>query len=68
MNKEKHKQLIAELGGSSAVAELCDVSVSAVSQWIADYGQGIPHARLMYLNAIRPKAFRRLGIEVKKAV
>lgn len=65
--KEQHKKLIQELGGSTAVAELCDVSVSAVSQWIADYGQGIPHARLMYLNAIRPKVFKRLGIDINKA-
>lgn len=67
MMKEQHKKLIQELGGSAAVAELCEVSVSAVSQWIADYGQGIPRARLLYLNAIRPKAFKRLGIDIKKA-
>ncbi|SCX93130.1 DNA-binding transcriptional regulator Cro [Nitrosospira sp. Nl5] len=47
-------QIIDSLGGSSAVAELCEVTVGAVSQWRTD---GIPKARLMYLKLLRPDAF-----------
>ena len=48
-------EIIDSLGGSSAVAELCEVTVGAVSQWRTD---GIPKARLMFLKAIRPDLFR----------
>ena len=44
-------KVIDDLGGTNAVAELCDVSPQAVSQWRED---GIPKARLMYLKAVRP--------------
>jgi len=47
-------QIIDRLGGTSKVAELCEVTPSAVSQWRDD---GIPKARLMYLRAIRPDVF-----------
>jgi hypothetical protein len=48
-------EIIDALGGSSAVADLCEVTVGAVSQWKTD---GIPKARLMYLKVIRPDIFR----------
>ncbi|SHL41751.1 DNA-binding transcriptional regulator Cro [Nitrosospira sp. Nsp11] len=47
-------EIIDALGGSSAVAVLCEVTVGAVSQWKTD---GIPKARLMYLKVIRPDIF-----------
>lgn len=47
-------QIIDSLGGTSAVAELCDVTTGAVSQWRHD---GIPKARLMFLRAVRPDIF-----------
>ena len=47
-------EIIDALGGSSAVAVLCEVTVGAVSQWKTD---GIPKARLMYLKVIRPDVF-----------
>ena len=51
MNAEK---IIDALGGSSAVARLCEVTPGAVSQWKYD---GIPRARLMYLKLVRPDVF-----------
>ena len=53
-------EIIEALGGSGKVAELCDITVGAVSQWKAD-GR-IPSARLMYLKAVRPKVFKQLSI------
>ncbi len=47
-------EIIDALGGTNAVAELCEVSPSAVSQWRQD---GIPKARLMFLHAVRPDIF-----------
>lgn len=44
-------QLIDALGGTCAVAAMCEVTPQAVSQWRTD---GIPHARMMYLRVIRP--------------
>jgi hypothetical protein len=46
--------VIDALGGTGAVAKLCEVSSQAVTQWRR---AGIPHARLMYLRAVRPAAF-----------
>jgi len=48
-------EIIDALGGTTKVAELCEVSVSAVSQWRTD---GIPKARLMFLRLARANAFR----------
>jgi hypothetical protein len=46
--------VIDSLGGTVAVARLCEVSSQAVTQWRR---AGIPRARLMYLRAVRPAAF-----------
>jgi len=53
-------KIIDALGGTGAVAELCDVSSGAVSQWRTD---GIPRARLMYLRLAKPKIFKALDAE-----
>lgn len=54
-------KIIDDLGGTSAVAEMCNVTTGAVSQWRHD---GIPEARLMYLKLLRPDVF---GTNKKKA-
>lgn len=46
--------IIDKLGGTSKVAELCEVTTGAVSQWRED---GIPRARVLFLKAIRPDVF-----------
>lgn len=61
MDSEK---IIAELGGPSEVARLCEVAPQAVSQWLGvdprtGEKRGIPKARLMFLRAIRPDVFAR---------
>ena len=47
-------EIIDRLGGTVKVAELCEVTKAAVSQWRKD---GIPNARLMYLRLARPDVF-----------
>ncbi|MGK5020710.1 hypothetical protein [Janthinobacterium sp. LB2P10] len=52
-------EIIDAIGGTSVVAELCDVSDAAVSQWRTADG-GIPKSRLMFLRLARPKVFASL--------
>lgn len=47
-------QIIDALGGTAAVARLCDVKQPSVSDWRKN---GLPKARRMYLKAIRPDVF-----------
>ena len=53
--------LIDALGGTGAVAVICDVSPQAVSQWRT---KGIPKPWLMYFREIRPDLFSKEGQEV----
>lgn len=46
--------IIDLLGGTKRVAELCEVSMQAVSQWRTT---GIPKARLQFLMLARPDVF-----------
>lgn len=46
--------VIARLGGTAAVAEMCGVKPPSVSEWRKN---GIPHARIMYLRLLRPEVF-----------
>ena len=48
------RQVIEALGGTAAVAKLCDVSPQAVSQWKDD---GFPKARRQFLALLRPELF-----------
>lgn len=48
------REVITNLGGNAKTAQLCDVTPSAVSQWLTN---GIPKAQLKYLQAVRPDAF-----------
>ena len=59
MNEYANK-VIDALGGTNAVAKLCNVKPPSVSGWRED---GIPDARLMYLKVIRPHVFK----EIEKA-
>ena len=57
-----YEKIIADLGGPSEVARLCEVEPQAVSQWFGlnpktGEPRSIPKARLMYLKAIRPDVF-----------
>lgn len=47
-------RVIDALGGTAAVADLCEVNMQAVSQWRRN---GIPAARLQYLRVLRPDVF-----------
>lgn len=49
-------QIIDALGGTTAVATLCQVSNQAVSNWRE---HGIPKARRMYLMVLNPAAFQQ---------
>lgn len=45
---------IERMGGTSAVARLCDIAPASVSEWKRT---GIPRARLQFLKLARPEAF-----------
>lgn len=47
--------IIDALGGPTAVARLCKVKVPSVCEWRHN---GIPQARLMYLQLARPDVFK----------
>jgi hypothetical protein len=46
--------IIDRLGGTNAVARLCEIEPASVSEWRK---QGIPKARLMFLRLAKPEAF-----------
>ncbi|AZY48835.1 Cro/CI family transcriptional regulator [Bordetella avium] len=52
--KHPDSDIIDALGGTAAVARLCGVKQPSVSDWRKD---GIPRARRMFLQAVRPDAF-----------
>jgi DNA-binding transcriptional regulator YdaS (Cro superfamily) len=56
--------IIERLGGNAKTAELCEVSPSAVSQWVRN---GIPRVRTKFLRLARPDAFVPRGDVVKSA-
>lgn len=62
------RKIIENLGGTSETARLCECTPQAVSQWFGLGEDGrerkIPKARLLYLKAIRPDAFK---LEKKKS-
>jgi hypothetical protein len=47
-------QIIDRLGGTAAVARMCNVKQPSVSEWRA---RGIPQARRQYLELLHPEAF-----------
>lgn len=52
--------IIEALGGTSAVAEMCDIKPPSVSEWKAR--NIIPKARLKYLRLARPDVFDGLPV------
>ncbi|WP_025138110.1 hypothetical protein [Achromobacter sp. DH1f] len=52
--KHPDSDIIDRLGGTAAVARLCKVKDPSVSDWRKG---GIPSARRMFLETIRPDAF-----------
>lgn len=56
MNAEIDK-IIELLGGCTKVAELCEITPSAVTQWRTN---GIPKAQLKFLRLARPDVFNEL--------
>lgn len=47
-------EIIDRLGGTLVVADLCEITEGAVSQWRKN---GIPKARRKYLRLLRPDVF-----------
>lgn len=48
-------RIIDALGGTGAVAKLCEIEPGSVSDWRRE---GIPKARLMFLKLARPDVFK----------
>lgn len=48
-------QIIDRLGGTAAVARMCNVKQPSVSEWRT---KGIPPARRQYLELLHPAAFQ----------
>lgn len=53
--KHPDSEIIDALGGTAAVARLCQVKPPSVSDWRKE---GIPQARRMFLEAVRPDVFK----------
>lgn len=51
---DEAREVIERLGGNAKTAQLCEVTPSAVSQWLTN---GIPRAQRRYIKAVRPDAF-----------
>ena len=49
-------QIIEDLGGTYAVAAICDVKPPSVSEWKKT---GIPKARRQYLELLKPEVFNQ---------
>jgi predicted transcriptional regulator len=47
-------EVIGKLGGNAKTAELCEVTPSAVSQWVHN---GIPRTQLKFIRLARPEIF-----------
>lgn len=56
--------LIDRLGGTTAVAKLCECKPPSVHQWRTD---GIPNYRLQFLRLAHPEAFEGLESEKQAA-
>lgn len=52
--QQEANRIIDELGGTSVVAELFEITTGGVSQWRTD---GIPKPRLQYIQLLRPDLF-----------
>ena len=59
--KTRDSKIIDEFGGTTAVAQLCEISPQAVSKWRK---YGIPDSRIKYLKLLKPHIF--IECELKK--
>ena len=57
-------EIIDALGGTAAVAKLCNVKSPSVSEWRIE---GIPSARRQFLELLRPDIFRTAPAKRKAA-
>lgn len=53
-------EIIDALGGTCAVARICDISAPSVSGWRSN---GIPPARMQYFELLRPDLFKQASHE-----
>lgn len=54
MQTPNPSEIIDRLGGTTAVARLCEIEPPSVSEWKK---RGIPKAQLKYLRLLRPDVF-----------
>lgn len=54
MSEPTASEIIDALGGTSAVATLCDIKPPSVSEWRRE---GIPPARMAFFRLLRPDVF-----------
>jgi hypothetical protein len=64
MNADAVK-IIDALGGTAETARIFQVRMPSVSAWRHD---GIPRARMMYLQAAHPKALKGVDVEAATAI
>ena len=60
---ELSKRFVLALGGTFAVAKLCNVRAQSVSAWKTE---GIPDARMMYLQVVRRKIYNQVKAEMDR--
>lgn len=53
-------EIIERLGGTAEVSRMFDVRMPSVSNWKR---YGIPKARMIFIQAVHPKALRGLDVE-----
>ena len=61
MSAEQQIEFIKELGGVSAVAEICGITRGAVSQWQKN---GIPKAQMNFLKAKFPVQYKQISDDI----
>ena len=61
MSAEQQIKFIKELGGVSAVAEICGITRGAVSKWRKN---GIPKAQMNFLKAKFPVQFKQISDDI----
>ena len=55
---QEANRIIDALDGTSAVAEMFEITTGAVSQWRTE---GIPKPRLQYIQLLRPDLFKKVA-------
>ncbi|HEZ4532419.1 TPA: hypothetical protein WIT34_000983 [Neisseria meningitidis] len=63
MKTEQQVKFIQELGGVSAVAEICGITRGAVSQWQKN---GIPKAQMNFLKEKFPLVYKQISDGIRR--